>query len=262
MTTSDEAMDNALRRAISHRTVPAEHPSPEELRKYHLKLLGEENKESLRDHLALCPECAETYLELGRFPYDEPLDAPAELPTEAEAEEAWQRLRAQLPRRRWSWRDSATELPWGRLAAALVGLGLFFALGLTFARQGRQALQPTARIVLWDLEPETELYRGVPAPGSEDLEETIPVGAETQRIVLVLNLAEPPGHEEFWVEILDSEDAQVWRGDATGPGTFGSFAVELPRSFLGTGRYTLHLYGSTAGSQERIATYRIRLGPP
>lgn len=71
------------------------HPTPEQLADYHAGKLSSEDEEAIRDHLALCPECAELFLDLVDFASPEPTRDISGL-TDEEVDAAWQEMRARL----------------------------------------------------------------------------------------------------------------------------------------------------------------------
>ena len=269
MTTSDRALDNALRQVISLESPPAEHPNRDTLREYYLDRLAPEQRELLLDHLSRCPACAGTYLDLeaslglegaGGAP------EPVEPFSEVEREAAWQRLRAG----RISWwrrprRSFAAVLARPGFAYGLAALFLASAIGLAVQSPPRPDPQPTARLLLWDLIPESERHRTGGLGADQAVEEVIPRTAETERIVLLLNLPKPPAQDSYEVRILDRDSREIWRGEAAGPSRYGSFAVELPATFLPAGAYRVLLYRLEKASEEEgaepIAVYRTRLEP-
>ena len=66
------------------------------------------------------------------------------------------------------------------------------------------------------------------------------------------------------VILRDAAGELFWRSGPLEPNSFGSFTVELSRSFLPPGEYSLELEGSTAGATDTLETYRLRVlaSPP
>lgn len=71
------------------------HPTPEQLADYHAEKLSAEEEERIQEHLALCPECAELFLDLVDFAGPEPARDVSGL-TDEEVDAAWQDMRARL----------------------------------------------------------------------------------------------------------------------------------------------------------------------
>ena len=71
------------------------HPTPEQLADYHAEKLSAEEEERIQEHLALCPECAELFLDLVDFASPEPARDISGL-TDEEVDAAWQDMRARL----------------------------------------------------------------------------------------------------------------------------------------------------------------------
>lgn len=71
------------------------HPTPEHLADYHAGKLSVEEEEAVRDHLALCHECADLYLGLVDFADSDPERNAADLSDE-QVDAAWQVMRSRL----------------------------------------------------------------------------------------------------------------------------------------------------------------------
>jgi hypothetical protein len=89
-------LNEALRLlAESERRSLGEHPTPEELAAYRNRELTEPEADRIRDHLALCHDCADLLLDLANFGHLEPPAgvAPA---SEEEVDRAWESLRSRI----------------------------------------------------------------------------------------------------------------------------------------------------------------------
>jgi hypothetical protein len=90
------SLNEALRLlAERERRSLGEHPTPEELAAYRNGELTEPEADRIRNHLALCHDCADLLLDLANFGHLEPPEgvAPA---SEAEVDGAWESLRSRI----------------------------------------------------------------------------------------------------------------------------------------------------------------------
>lgn len=208
-----------------------EHPTAEVLVALHEGRLSAAEAESLRDHLALCPECRELLRDLGAFGAEPPAGSPRLEDVDVEA--AWQGLRSRLgggedatseeapsqSERRGASRPLAREertpgriaeleprrkaSGWGvdrnrlALAASLLLAVAGFAWGGYNWRQMLDQAKPKANVPLIDLFPEQDLTRG-----SEDSAK-VPAGVDD--FVLVITPPEPRSSDEYDLEIARDE---------------------------------------------------------
>ncbi len=100
METRLESRNPPLEPALRAETARAEralsaHPSPEKLAAYYERRLAGGERERLKDHLALCTECAHLLLDLFGFAE---LETPVEAqgPTDVDRDSAWRSLRGRL----------------------------------------------------------------------------------------------------------------------------------------------------------------------
>lgn len=94
--TAKPAFEPALRAlAARERRALDDHPTPETLGAYRAGELPPEEQEALRDHLALCPDCAEMLLDFATFEQFTPQEESAGL-TDSDVGAAWQRMQQRL----------------------------------------------------------------------------------------------------------------------------------------------------------------------
>jgi hypothetical protein len=251
-----------------------EHPSPETLAAYHEGELADAEAERLRDHLALCPDCAELLLDLGGFADLAPPAGVRDL-TDGEVETAWRALRPRLDEGReapsasnlvrlpsppsvarpsraaasWRWALAASWL-------AVVGLSLWVvALHREIAR-GAGAAAPVADVAVAGLSP----AGGDSTRGREEPRQ--PVLSASRGLVLQLVAAGLPDHAGYTVEIQEAGTTGrvVWSGRAERDPMEKDFTVVLPPGFLRPGRYQVHLYGTEAGARRRMADFAFQVG--
>lgn len=248
------------------------HPTLEILGAYRRGELGPEERKSLQDHLAVCAECTEALLELGRFQEmmeaDKPMPATfATFEASAETEASWQAVRARLGQRQQPAappppapvpirRRISSSRPFQALAAAvllgLIGLPLWLLL-----RPG------PAPVVL--IQPGAfEITRG---PGDA----RSPISVSLSEAVAVLSLPVPSrgAYTAYRIEILTLK-GEPWltvtpSPVAVAPGPPGTepprlVALALPQRALESGEYRLRLVGLQGAREEVLAEHRLRVG--
>ena len=254
-----------LRAAVKEATEEARrglqlHPLPEEMVAYDSRELADEVCARIRDHLAICPQCAQTVLDLSTFP-EVPLRAMEMRLSPEEDEEDLRHLLGQLPdeqaevltfagpvpgpRRRWVVAVAASFI------AGALGLGLWLA---EVPSPLRHPAEDVREGVLLDLYPVDRGSRGSRA------DEAVEIPAGESHLVLLLNASDLGEFVAYEVEI-SSALGMVLSRDGLKPGDKGTFTLVVPRSFLPAGSYELSLYG-TAQERERtqLARYRIQIG--
>lgn len=225
-----------------------DHPTPEQLAAYRAGELSGEEAERIKDHLALCPECAQLLLDLVAFEEHEPAEEPAGL-ANGNVEAAWQRLRPKLeedqpaaPPVAAPERFRQTEKPdptytavnWQRrlrsayaLAAALffgvVGLTVW---GVSQKRLAEQRTAPRLGDMLY-----FEETRG-PAERERIL------GSQSVNIVLPTSAT----YQDYEVEIVDAEGRPVWH-ERRQVGEDDSLFLGLTGTSLPPGLYEIRVYG-------------------
>lgn len=248
------------RMAAEAREQNQEHPSPELLVAYDAGELAEDEAAGVRRHLAVCPECARTVLDLASFPHLEP--APGVVPLSDQEEEAqWQaireRLAAEAPRtlRRSSSPSWTFQLLAAGLALACLGLG-----GWVWRLQGRLAEEPAAgsaasgiNVFPLDLAPLDASGKRGPAATS------VPAGMRS--LLLRLNLADARPFDDYRVTVRKDGVAGevVWSRDGLVRQPEGNFSVVLPCETLPGGSYRIEVEGLRAQGPERLAEYTLVL---
>ncbi|MCP4656634.1 MAG: hypothetical protein GY856_14570 [bacterium] len=233
------------------------HPSPDQLLAYQEGELAAEDQEGVQDHVALCRDCARVVLDLESFPDVEPVredDRVSDWQVAAE----WRRLEARdeisppvksSPRRSWPMLFSPG------FAYAMAASILMAALGLgswVIQLRGRidDLSQPRVNVFLSDLIPQKAgLERG---PG-----DAIRVPAWTDRVLLLLNLADIRSFSGYFVEISDRDGRTLWSNREIRRSPDGNFTVGVHRRFLPAGRYRIALYGLEGEARTLVATYTM-----
>lgn len=237
-------------------TEPSEHPTPDELLHYHVGEVSPEQRESIQDHLALCPECVRTVLDLDTFP-NLPVPGPGERLSTEEISVEWERFRkrAEQARSSSSWRTfRPSNLPW-KLAAALLVVCL--GLGIQMVRLQRQVgslSRPRGGVELVDLSPVES--RAERAEGEAQGFQPHPWA---DRLVLILNLVDIRSFPEYEVQIAVADGHEVWRGRELRRTPEGTFALEVSRRFLPSGSYRIRLFGIGPQGATPVAEYSFVL---
>ncbi len=266
-----------------------EHPSPETLAAYYERRLAAAEQESLRDHLALCTDCAQLLLDLFDFAEPETLATPAEAqgPIDVDLDSAWQSLRGRLddgaagevggrgvsaaptstvsnvvplsqplqaPLR------SARSLPspwaWALAASLLAVAGLGFWVS-ELRQENARLTEPAGNAVIADLAASGDTTRG----GREPKESALPAD---RPLVLILNAPDVPAAAAGY-------DAQILADGPGGPvvrtlrnlprGTDNNFTLGLPPGCLRPGKYQIRLY-SADNARRPLADFPLRIGAP
>jgi hypothetical protein len=238
----------------------AEHPSTSRIIAYYRGEVPPPEAAVIAEHLSLCEECTSIALDAAEFFADDEEDAaPADL------EASWQQLRAAAPRveehplspvpalsppRTIPRRSLVRSLAFAYgLAAAFAALSI----GLVLFHGKSQAPQPQANEAIYDLT----------SSGSERGEE-----AQVTRIrfrspggsaLLILNPAVAANSARYGVRIRRADRAVVWRSEDLERQAPGAFHLSLPAGALPPGRYSVDLYGITAGRERLLGIYRIEI---
>lgn len=246
------------------------HPENEILLAYYDGELGAAEAESLRDHLAWCPDCSQRGLDLETFSQlnlveDDGLAAQAtelawaathqaleESEQPSELHEAYRSVtRAWRPLFYSLWKPG-----YGYATAAL-----FFVVSLGLSLRLIDVLtvleQPRVDVQVVDLQPiETGMLRDV---GSSRAAPTVVKGTP---LVLVLYLLDPGLYTSYRVEILDSappDERVMWSADDLARSPEDDFTVLLPSSLLTEGNYRVRLHGVESGQLHALAEYALRV---
>jgi anti-sigma factor RsiW len=229
-----------------------DHPAPAELLDFVAGDLPEAERRRIEEHLALCRDCARTALELAESPGVEPV---GELLTRQEVAAEWERFRGALAAARPARHATTHRVPWAlaaSLLAAVIGLAVWNA---RLRQEARVLGEPRADVAVVDLVPEETVAR---AGGAE---EEVRPPAWADRLVLILNLAEPVAATEFRIEIMTADGRTAWSARGVRRSEDGTFAVEVPRRFLPPGAYRIRLSGLRGAATEPVAEYALRITP-
>lgn len=240
------------------------HPDLARLAAYHGGELAEPEAEKVREHLALCRDCADLLLDYQDFAREEAAG------TASATAAAWERDRkrvraavgrsvgepepgAELPpeARPWVAVRRRPVLPW-LAAAAATAVSLVLAV---LWWQARVELHGPRQVELAYLEPE-----GSSALRSPEAEVEVSARPGVPPVIL-LHLAEPSAFPRYQARIVppagESSD-RILELEAAGGGLF---AVELGAE-PEPGEYEVILSGIAGGERREVARYRFRIRAP
>ncbi len=262
------------------------HPEPERLEGLDRGELGTEEERKVREHLSLCPACADYVLALGDLQH---LGARgAEEVTSEEMHSAWSLLRQRLPR--------TPAAPWARqpgarsLLAAVLAIAVF---GLAFwcwrLYLGERQWQDAASELTARLELEREHSAGLSARSLEqggriaalegELATLLRPQINTPVLDLVPRLArgprealpQIPSDATFFTLVVEPKDgrtfpsyaAELVDADGQSLGTieglrrteYGNLTLSLTRQTLPSGEIRLRLYGLEGGRTVECGDY-------
>jgi hypothetical protein len=275
-------LEPALRAlAARERRALDDHPTPEILVAYRAGKLPAEEQEALRDHLALCPDCAEMLLDLATFEQFTPTEEPAGL-TDSDVGAAWQRMQQRLAPVVETVetmeeapvvvaRDREPEpLPFvpraseyepvvlrrklqtayaiaAVLAVGVVGLSVW---GLSLKGQVKASSTPEVNIHLVDAYSDS----------SRGPDEGIP--AIQGKHLLYLHAGETPKAPEYGAEVRDPAGALILRTSGLVPVEEGVFSLGLPVDQLVPGTYRITLFGVTGNRWQKLDTLSFQVASP
>jgi hypothetical protein len=277
-------LEPALRAlAARERRALDDHPTPETLVAYRAGELPAEDQEALRDHLALCPDCAEMLLDLATFEQFTPPEESAGL-TDGDVGAAWQRMQQRLaPAVETADRvetpaapvvaqeKEPAPLPFAprasehepvvlrrklrtayamaaTLAVGVVGLSMW---GGVLQGRIRDLSKPRVNLGLIYAFSEDDKERGVAGGGTL-------VGKTP---VLVLEPTDLPPADDYGVEVRNPAGALILKTSGLVPSQ-GSFFMELPGAQLPPGSYHVELFGVTGSRWQKLETLSFQIGPP
>lgn len=278
----DQAARNLL--AEARRTM-TDHPEVDLLLAYQESRLESAEADRVRQHLAHCQDCAREVLSLGVF--DEP--ATSGFPTDAENLASWERYQQRLTQQELSQQKLAQETseqaqpdrekpaqepgfgprharygPWRLGNPWLLAASILFAVtGLAAwwsafqTRPAEPALSPTAaapQLLAFRLRP-----AGEPRKRDAAVVESIDVPATADTLISTLLIADQTPFPNYRIEIRDSAGEPVIRQRGVPRQKNGSFLLQLARSKLPDGTYTLVLSGTDGKREETLAIYDFAL---
>lgn len=267
------SFEESLRALAARRQQGESHPSPDELVAYRAGDLTAEEDDRIQEHLTHCRDCARLLLDLAEFE-QMPLP-PAEVgPVDARAEASWQRLQARLgeedrPKAKEPEMDAEDVPPvrelrsrpavvpvWRRPAIPWLlaaGLGLCaIGLGLRVGSLRSQVGELSAPRLNVSFE---DLYAAGTTRGIEPEEVTVLQGGG------VLFVTPPSESPEYEIEVAPAAGGALVIEPLRDAARDGVLTLEIPRSYLREGRYTVRLYGIENGQRQPLGEYPFEIVP-
>lgn len=240
---------------------------------YQRRELPEAAREEMRAHLALCPECARTVLDLGRLSDIEPVD-PGDRLSPQELQARWQRMQRRLeteapplqpasvsptpaapPAASWASSWLAGPGPaWAVAAVLLLVLGADRLLG---PMRGGDDGRPRLNVSVVELVP-----NGWSQERGEGSEQVVEIPADAESALLVLNYVAADTHTTYAVTVWAGsgpERSLAWQSDELQRTPEGVFRIAFPADFLADGRYAIEIFGDAIGETRLLATYELRI---
>jgi hypothetical protein len=238
----------------------AEHPSPEQIVAYQERWLSPEEMESLRTHLAACPDCAAELLGLADLLDGDTADGglTPEVPR-AEIDAAWQRQRKRLfPGAPRPFPDRGVYAPSLRRAwAVATSLGLAAALLAAVVVVQWQTIvqmkQPQVNPPLINLVPMGSVRQGLQAIP----ELRLPKNAD--RVWVILNTEGELDFSSYDAELRAPDGKVVLRLRNLQSSEAANFRLEIPRALLGEGEHRIVLIGKKAGQSQVVEEFAFRV---
>ncbi|HEX6201149.1 MAG TPA: zf-HC2 domain-containing protein [Thermoanaerobaculia bacterium] len=225
------------------------HPALDELAAYHRGELPEAEAERVREHLALCRECADLLLDWRDFARDEPPGAASA------AAAAWERdregVREGVRRRVGAAPRRAPIVPW-LVAAAAAAAALVLAV---LWWQARSELGEPRQVQLASVMPEGSAV----LRGREDVPAV--VVRPGARPVVALYLAEPEAFPRYEARIVPPAGEEAAFVVELSPQPSEPFVVQLGKD-PEPGDYEVTLFGVADGERQEVATYSFRVHAP
>lgn len=251
-----------------------DHPTPEQLVAYRAGELPEEEQERLRDHLAVCRDCAALLLDLADFGNLKPPAGVPEL-TDAQVDQAWQSMRSRIaqedtpeaaavpgPAKVVPLRPVPPALParvetparsvWPRAAVwfLIAGLGI---LSAVLANKLQDRTKPTDKVAVAHLSPEGDGVRG----GGEARPKP-PLSQDEDLLLIFLRPFDAEPYTSYRAQILDQEGKNRYEGPVKSErGQDPMFKV--PSGFLAPGDYCAQLSGSRNGQWQPLERYSFQI---
>lgn len=269
------ALEPTLRALVTRdRRGLSQHPTPETLVAYHAGELPNVEEEQLRDHLALCPECAELLLDLVSFADFNPPEETAPL-ADSEVEAAWQKVQPQIVDsgipvvrsiREIQRAAAAGLVPRQRLMQAyalaatlflgVVGLSVW---GVSLKRQIVDRSKPQSdveiayAVSIHDSTRGSDAKEEIKAPGR---------GRFVVRLQPAVSPEEFSQYPDFAAEIQKAGSGGIITSLAGLRLRDEMFSIELPGQFFPPGVYLVNLYGVDKNRRDKLDTFSFQITSP
>ena len=263
---TDLPIDLATRLALEEeRRMVTGCPEVDELVAFQEGRLSESRADEIRQHLSLCPDCAEDLLDLRAFDDPEPVALEMAIPGDdpESAEKSWQRYQASLEEARAA-ESTPTPLATRRQArtASRPAAHWLVAASALFALTGLWAWW--SAVDLWW--PGSAAIPSAPFPltlhpdGSTVVRDgstlrTFEVGSAYDSVSPTLLLGDTTDHDHYRAELQDSQGRVVFDRNPLPRLSDGRFALSIPRPQMPAGQYAIHLLGVLGGEERPLAVY-------
>jgi hypothetical protein len=216
-------------------------PSAEEMLAFEKGALPAAEEERVRRLLVAYPELARALAH--PFPSDDTDDELGEI----EVQKRWNEFRARIDRAPSGGRVLLFWRTFGAVAAAVA---------LTFGGLFWQARHDLVRPHLLGDEQVLQADGGRGADGG-----ALTLNSDGDSVLLTVPIIGAGGYEQYRLEIFaPGSGAPSWRSGVLARPNSDSFPIVVPRGFLAEpGTYQVVLFGVRGGSEERLATYSVRV---
>lgn len=264
METNDELLGAALSRwaGAEHEQIRS-HPGAAQMQAYLEGALSPAEQSELQEHLSVCTSCAQEVLQLEDFLFGDVTESDL-----SEASALWPSVRSRLvtagvlSRTAKEWQTNG-RLPWTGswfpvpVSWALGGLSLVLLVTtLYFGFQVRAYRSPRINTFIADLIP----VAASPALRGNTDPQYVSLSEKTDRILLMLNVSSPSSYPSYALEIREGREATgklVWATKTRDRTRSGNFNVDLERSFLPKGPYSIRVLGLSDGQREVLGEYYL-----
>jgi hypothetical protein len=255
ITKSDrQAVARQLREESRHNA--GEPPTADEVLAYTRGELPAEEAASVRERLLCHPDLMRTLTE--PFPAEGAKRDDPDYLTDAEYEFHWAAMRAKMekpaaPRAIARVSRPARLLHFWRFAAAIAA-AVAVVLGASLWQANLRISEP--RVV-----PEQQVLfpdgqRGKPHDAAT-------LSAQGESVLLVIPLIGQSEYQQYRLELVDAETRKsAWKSEPLEPGDDATFTLLVSRRFFKPGTYEVAVSGITGATEEKVATYSLRVPPP
>lgn len=253
----------ATRLARAEREHIDSHPTAARMQAYLEGTLALAEQSELQEHLSVCVSCTQDLLQLKDFLFRGVAEADL-----SEAWELWPSVRLRLVTAGVLSRTSKARHAGGRVSwtASWLPLPVSWALGglsvvllmttLYFGLQVRAYRSPRINTVVADLIPVT----ASPALRGNTDPQYVSLSEQTDRILVMLNVSSTSSYSSYELEIREGREATgklVWATKTRGRTRSGNFNVDLDKSFLTEGPYSIRVFGLSDGQREVLGDYYL-----
>ena len=235
------------------RRVGEEPPTADEVLAYTRGELSPEEEASVRERLLCHPDLMRTLT--APFPAEGAKREDPDYLTDAEYEFHWAAMRRKMQK---SAPPVLATAP-GRMLhvwrfAAAIAAAIAVVLGASLWQANLKLAEP--RIVS---EQQVLFPDGRRGPGHEP----VALSAQGDSVLLVIPLIEQSEYERYRLELVDAASRKsAWKSEPLPLHDDETFTLLVSRRFLDPGTYEVVVSGITGATEEKVATYSLRVSPP